>query len=689
MDRLDRTHLSSSSGESREASGDETIDATTIRPDVPGYQILRELGRGAMGVVYEAVQLSVGRHVALKTLDGFPDSQKRDRFRAEAEAVAQLQHAHIVQLYDFGEVDGLPYFSLELVTGGSLESAMESETVEPRRATEWIETLARAMQVAHDRSIVHRDLKPANVLITESGQLKISDFGLAKRTDNDSSKSQAGDIVGTPHYMAPEQAIGDPDKIGPATDVYALGAILYDLLTGTPPFSGVTILETLERIRVQDPTSLRRKNPKVHADLDTICLKCLQKERRYRYGSALDLAEDLRRFLDGEPVLARPIGPAERLVRRVRRNPVVSALVALGIVGVVIAAFALSGQKRRVNVERERAAQAQQQVEAGAVESFAERALALEVPLGLKAISVPSNNPLTYAKVELGRMLFFDKRLSVDDSVSCATCHNPALGWSDAQPVATGIGGQKGRRNTPSIVNTAHQRLFFWDGRAEDFEEQALGPLLNPIEMGNPSAEFLEKKVADIGFLVMHFESVFDDGVTAVNISRALASFQRTIMAGNTPYDRFRAGDETALPPPAKRGMDLFFGKANCSACHSGPYFADGGFHNIGLPTGELGEDAGREAVTGMLGDRGAFKTPTLREVSRTAPYMHDGSLDSLETVIEHYDRGGSGHPQQDEEITPLGLTNEEKRDLVTFLKVGLASPEYPIFDKDGERIGQ
>jgi serine/threonine protein kinase len=262
----------------------------------------------------------VGRRVAVKTLGGFADPQRRDRFRAEAEAVAQLQHPHIVQLYDFGEAKGVPYFSLELISGGSLETALESERPGPRKAAEWVETLARAMHVAHEHNIIHRDLKPSNVLIGEDGSLKISDFGLAKRTDNDSSQTRAGDIVGTPRFMSPEHAMSDPAKIGPATDIYSLGAVLYDLLVGEPPFSGVTILETLEKIRVQDAVPIRKRNAKVHADLDTIALKCLQKERRYRYATALDLADDLRRYLDGEPVVARPIGAGERLLRKVRET---------------------------------------------------------------------------------------------------------------------------------------------------------------------------------------------------------------------------------------------------------------------------------------------------------------------------------------------------------------------------------
>jgi cytochrome c peroxidase len=199
--------------------------------------------------------------------------------------------------------------------------------------------------------------------------------------------------------------------------------------------------------------------------------------------------------------------------------------------------------------------------------------------------------------------------------------------------------------------------------------------------MGNPSADFLAEKIGGLNFYVVHFKSVFEDGVTAINISRALAAFERTILAGNTPYDRFKNGDESALSESAHRGRDLFFNKARCVACHSGAYFTDGGFHNIGLGSQETLADVGREAVTNMVGDRGSFKTPSLREVARSAPYMHDGSLETLEPVLEHYDRGGSGHPQQDEEIEPLRLSVQEKRDLVSFIKEGLSSPYYPFME--------
>lgn len=675
------TETPASSPSTAHAAADETVQYSAELPSVDGYAVEREIGRGAMGVVFEAVQLSVGRRVALKTISSGHESKHAERFRLEAEAVAQLQHPNIVQLYDYGVADGRPYFSLELVTGSSLDQVLVRERPAPRVAAEWIETLARAIHVAHEQGIIHRDLKPANVLISEDGTLKISDFGLAKRLDGDSSETRAGDIVGTPHYMSPEQAAGKIQSIGPATDVYALGVMLYELLTGTRPFTGETILETLQEVRSRDPQSVRIKNPRIHRDLETICMKCLRKDPASRYPSALELAKDLRRFLDGEPVVARPISRIERLARLVKRHPGVTILAALLVLGLFAGSLVVSAFSHKV-AQQERLTEATERLAREREAALqADQALAIPTPLGLKPAPIPSDNPLTVAKVALGKQLFFDKRLSLDNSISCADCHNPALGWSNAQPVAEGIGKQRGNRNSPSIVNAAYSQFFFWDGRAENFEEQALGPLLNPIEMGIPSPEFLAKKVSEIPGYRAQFDRIFSDGVTPLNVSRALAAFERTILAGNTPYDRFKNGQESALSESARRGQEIFFHKAHCSACHAGPLLTDQGFHNIGISSGGSPRDVGREAQTGLLGDRGAFKTPTLREVARTAPYMHDGSLATLEDVVEHYNKGGDNNPQQDEEVYALNLTEQEKRDLVTFLKEGLSTPDYPFLE--------
>jgi tetratricopeptide (TPR) repeat protein len=314
---------------------------------VAGYEILEVLGRGGMGIVYKARQVGLGRLTALKmilagTHASFEDVQ---RFQVEAEAVARLQHPNIVQIYEIGRHDGLPFFSLEFCAGGSLAHKLTQTPMSVRESAALIEKLARAIHYAHRQGIVHRDLKPANVLLTEDGAPKITDFGLAKRLEADAGQTGTGSILGTPTYMAPEQASGRVRDIGPAADVYALGAMLYDLLTGRPPLRGETALDTLQLVQTAEPMPVRRLQPKVPRDLETVCLKCLQKDPHKRYGSALELAEDLRAFLDGTPVRARPTPVWERALKWARRRPAaaallvvsVAAVLTLGIGGVIVA----------------------------------------------------------------------------------------------------------------------------------------------------------------------------------------------------------------------------------------------------------------------------------------------------------------------------------------------------------------
>jgi cytochrome c peroxidase len=301
----------------------------------------------------------------------------------------------------------------------------------------------------------------------------------------------------------------------------------------------------------------------------------------------------------------------------------------------------------------------------------------LQVPLGLKAPKIPADNPLTKEKIELGKQLYFDPRLSCDDTTSCASCHDPKKGWSNGEAFATGVRSQVGGRSAPTVINSAYYELQFWDGRANRLEGQALGPIANPIEMDHNIDE-CARKLNEIPGYRQQFQKVFNSDVTPENIAKAIAAFERTILSGNAPFDRFKAGDETALTEAAQRGMKLFFGKARCSACHAGGNFSDAAFHNIGIGLDKDEPDLGRYEVTKLLGDKGAFKTPTLREIARTAPYMHDGRFATLEEVVDYYDKGGFPNPQLDEEIFPLKLTAQEKADLVTFLKEGLSSEEYP-----------
>lgn len=301
-----------------------------IAAHVPGYELLEELGRGSMGVVYKARHLQLNRLVALKMIlsGDHAGSLDRVRFCCEAEAAARLQHPNIVQIYEVSEHEGRPYIVLEYVEGIGLDSSEVPSPMPERAAARLLETLAWAMSAAHERGIVHRDLKPANVLLTADGTPKISDFGLAKLLDRETGHTQSGSILGTPSYMAPEQAAGKTREIGPAADLYSLGAILYELLTGRPPFRAATPMATLQQVLNHTPVPPRQLVPELSRDLETICLKCLEKEPRKRYADAAALAADLRRFQLGLPVLARPVGDLERIWRLCRRNPLPAALLA-------------------------------------------------------------------------------------------------------------------------------------------------------------------------------------------------------------------------------------------------------------------------------------------------------------------------------------------------------------------------
>ena len=374
-----------------------------------GYEILSVLGRGGMGVVYKARQVKLNRIVALKMIlaGGHAGAYERQRFMTEANAVAALQHPNIVQIYETGERDGLPYFSLEFCDGGSLQQKLGGQPMPPKIAADVAEQLSRAMQYAHERGIVHRDLKPANILFageeaaarekaTSSKDSKVSskdaktlskgahesrdankdttpsrtsqsktvkshtssrggssmasirasqvmpkvtDFGLAKRLEEDSGLTGSGTILGTPSYMAPEQAAGESRSVGPPADIHALGAILYEMLTGRPPFLGENVVETMNQVRTLDPVPPTRIQPKTPMDLETVCLKCLQKEIHKRYVTAGDLADDLRRFLHGEPIAARPVPVWEKSWKWAKRRPAQAALIAMSVVVLIVAAI--------------------------------------------------------------------------------------------------------------------------------------------------------------------------------------------------------------------------------------------------------------------------------------------------------------------------------------------------------------
>jgi eukaryotic-like serine/threonine-protein kinase len=328
------------------------------------YTIVRAIARGPASGVYAAESLQPARTVALKlirTIGVSPDEARR--FRAEVETAAELAHPNIVPVYEAGEADGALYFSMKLCAGGSLADQPERFVAAPRQAVQLVATVARAVHFAHQRGVLHRDLKPSNVLLTDDGRPMVADFGLAKRLDATGDQTQTGVLIGTPSYMAPEQAAGRPAGVTTATDVYGLGAVLYTLLTGRPPFRGATLLDTLEGVRGRMPDAPRRVNPRVDRDLDTVCLKCLDKDPVARYPSAEAFAHDLELWLGGKPVLARPVGAARRTWRWVRRNPGVATLA--GAAGFLAIGLTTAVAVGVVSVRRERSAVELQRAEVG------------------------------------------------------------------------------------------------------------------------------------------------------------------------------------------------------------------------------------------------------------------------------------------------------------------------------------
>ena len=344
-------------------------------PSVPGYEIIEILGRGGMGVVFKARQLALQRMIALKMFQNWARADEKElaRFRAEADVIARLQHPNIVQIYDVGDVAGRPYFVLEYVAGGNLAQHLNGTPQSARLAAQFVEELARAVQAAHVNGVVHRDLKPANILLIPTGVRaagvhettrdtgvpstnesplkaipKIADFGLAKiayggwGAQHHRNLTVTGDLIGTPSYMAPEQAAPLRQPVGPAADVYALGAILYELLTGRPPFKGETPLDTVLQVLHSEPVSVTALQPTIPGDLETICLKCLRKEPIHRYPTASDLADDIQRFLGGKPITARPRGTVEKVWRWIRDHPIPSGMLAAGVLTPIVALIILS-----------------------------------------------------------------------------------------------------------------------------------------------------------------------------------------------------------------------------------------------------------------------------------------------------------------------------------------------------------
>jgi eukaryotic-like serine/threonine-protein kinase len=330
------------------------LAAETPLPDVPGYEILCRLGSGGMGVVYKARHQKLNRIVALKMIlaGEHADADRLTRFHVEAEAVARLRHPNIVEIYDIGLANGMPYFALEYLPGGSLKQLFQHGPQPPRLSAELLALLAQAIHTAHLAGIVHRDLNPTNVLLAEDGTVKITDFGVAKRREAP-TQTKEGHIIGTPAYMAPEQAKGESESVGPVSDVYALGAILYEALTGQPPFHGKRVMEILRKVQNDEPVPPRQLAAKVPADLETVCLKALRKEAKDRYATAQEFADELDRFLHDEPVRARPLSRLEKVGRWCRRNPTLGGLLVATAGLMLMAALAIVLRFDQVQLRRE------------------------------------------------------------------------------------------------------------------------------------------------------------------------------------------------------------------------------------------------------------------------------------------------------------------------------------------------
>lgn len=299
----------------------------------------------------------------------------------------------------------------------------------------------------------------------------------------------------------------------------------------------------------------------------------------------------------------------------------------------------------------------------------------ISYPLGLDAESanIPKDNPLTEEKIRLGKRLYFEKKLSIDESISCASCHIPEKGFADPRQFSEGVGGKKGSRHAPTVINRLFSTRQFWDGRAASLEEQALGPVQNQVEMGMPSMDLVVEKLKSNPSYVADFKAAFppDGAITDVRVSQAIASFERTVLSGNSPFDKYLAGDKNAMSEAAVRGYLIFKdeNKGNCETCHVGFNFTDENYNNIGVGMAAKQPDLGYYTISKLEGHKGAFKTPTLREIANTAPYMHDGSQKTLEEVVAFYNKGGHKNKWLSTKIKPLNLTKQEQADLVEFLK--------------------
>ncbi|MEO6809694.1 MAG: serine/threonine-protein kinase, partial [Isosphaeraceae bacterium] len=446
---------------------DLTLDADSATappkraaPAVPGYEVFGELGRGGAGVVYLARHLMLNRVCALKMIlaGAHADAVQSIRFLGEAEAVARLQHPNIIQIHHIGEAGGLPFLELEYVDGGSLDTCLDGTPWPARRAADLVEHLARAVAEAHRLGIIHRDLKPANVLMTADGTPKITDFGLAKTLSIDSGLTRTESIMGSPAYMAPEQAEGHAKDVGPLADVYALGVILYELLTGRPPFQAPTVLQVLEQVKTTEPVPPSRLVPGVPRDMETIALKCLEKVASRRYGSAEALAEDLGRFLAGRPIQARRVSPFERSWRWYRRNPLVASLAAAVLVlllAVAVVALNAANRERQARIKEQRTANRERQAR---IASEADRARLIRAETALNRAR---------SREEILRRMTEVHRLAFEQAPTLVARQNLDNSY---QTLAATL-RTSGRKMEAAAIQ--RQRQALWSGHADKLFEQA------------------------------------------------------------------------------------------------------------------------------------------------------------------------------------------------------------------------
>jgi len=554
-------------------------------PRVPGYVIMGELGKGGMGVVYKAMQTGLNRLVALKMIRKDRATEEAiSRFQDEAKAVARLHHPNIVQIFDIGEFEEQPYFSLEFVDGGSLDRLIKGNPQMPRDSATLVQTLANAMQLAHEQNIVHRDLKPANVLVQSAPGVKIddkdhinpskiipkiTDFGLAKQLDNaDLSQTNSGAVLGTPYYMAPEQAEGWVREIKPWTDVYALGAILYELLTGRPPFKGATLVETLDQVRHLDPVAPRVLQPSVPRDLETICLKCLRKQPSARYPTAGELSADLQRFLEDRPILGRPIGYRERFVKWAKRSPMaaaataISLLLVLSLIVTLSVLFHLSEQR---NAQREKIVESRNRFETLMSEANDKTQLALmdknkdprlweeSLTAVKEAQAVLNNNEelskdeslrerverlykQASAEVEGGKKREEARKLAEANHTKLREFHDTAVVYST---LYTGLTGEQNSRSVAEQVTPA-LKLFNIN------PAEPVPPVLDPEFY--PAKE--QQQILDwyYSLLVFEAQATFRQALEEKSVDKQRAEVRRALEQLNRA-DRFRS--------PGKGGPDL------------------------------------------------------------------------------------------------------------------------------------